>query len=99
MHISKLPQYSIILAIIGALIATPLQTLSAEKHAVRATPDNDEKIVHVLNRLGYGPRPGDIERVKKLGLDKYIDQQLNPEKIDDREMETRLGRFETLKMS
>src|SRR5499427_10874099 len=43
----------------------------------------DEAIVHALNRLAYGPRPGDVERVKQMGLAKWIDQQLNPSSIDD----------------
>src|SRR5438034_73817 len=43
----------------------------------------DQKILHVLNRLGFGARPGDVEKVKKIGLTKYIDQQLNPASIDD----------------
>ena len=37
--------------------------------------------LHVLNRLAFGPRPGDIERVTKMGIDGYIDQQLHPETI------------------
>jgi uncharacterized protein (DUF1800 family) len=37
--------------------------------------------IHVLNRLAFGPRPGDIERVMKMGIDSYIDQQLHPETI------------------
>src|SRR5271154_5762472 len=37
--------------------------------------------IHVLNRLAFGPRPGDIDRVMKMGVDGYIDQQLHPETI------------------
>jgi uncharacterized protein (DUF1800 family) len=37
--------------------------------------------LHVLNRLGYGPRPGDLDRVLKMGVDSYIDEQLHPERI------------------
>lgn len=43
----------------------------------------EQKIIHVLNRLGFGARPGDVEKVKAIGLQKYIDQQLNPASIDD----------------
>ena len=43
----------------------------------------DEAIMHALNRLGYGPRPGDVERIRKMGLEKWIDQQLHPDSIDD----------------
>jgi uncharacterized protein (DUF1800 family) len=41
----------------------------------------DERALHVLNRLGYGPRPGDIDAVSRLGVDRYIDMQLHPESI------------------
>src|SRR5207237_2664664 len=44
-------------------------------------------------------RPGDVERVKAMGLDKYIDQQLSPEKIDDSATEARLQNLETLRMT
>src|ERR1039458_5030298 len=59
----------------------------------------DEGILQALNRLGFGPRPGDIERVKQMGLQKWIDRQLHPESIDDSALEARLDRFPTLKMS
>src|SRR5262249_9024135 len=59
----------------------------------------DEAILHALNRLAYGPRPGDIERVRQMGLAKWIDQQLNPNSIDDRAVEARLDAYPTLKMS
>jgi len=59
----------------------------------------DEAILHALNRLAYGPRPGDIERVKQIGLAKWIEQQLNPNSIDDKTMEARLESYPTLRMS
>jgi uncharacterized protein (DUF1800 family) len=59
----------------------------------------DEAIVHALNRLGYGPRPGELQRVKDVGLAKWIDRQLHPESINDSGMEARLSRFTTLSMS
>ncbi len=60
---------------------------------------DDEAILQALNRLGFGPRPGDVERVKEMGLQKWIDQQLHPESISDSALEARLDRFPTLKMS
>jgi len=59
----------------------------------------DEAIFHALNRLAYGPRPGDVERVRQMGLAKWIDQQLNPNSIDDKALEARLEDYPTLKMS
>lgn len=58
-----------------------------------------QRIVHVLNRLGFGARPGDIARVQKMGLDAYIDQQLYPERIDDRACDKALAHLDTLNMS
>jgi len=59
----------------------------------------DEAIQHALNRLAYGPRPGDAQRIKQMGLAKWIDQQLNPNGIDDKAVEARLENYPTLKMS
>src|SRR5438094_6982858 len=59
----------------------------------------DEAILHALNRLAYGPRPGDVERVQQMGLAKWIEQQLNHNSIDDRAMEARLQDHPTLRMS
>jgi len=59
----------------------------------------DEAILHALNRLAYGPRPGDIERVRQMGLAKWIDLQLNPKALDESAMEARLRAYPTLQMS
>src|SRR5712692_6844136 len=59
----------------------------------------DEAILHALNRLAYGPRPGDLERVRQMGLAKWIEKQLNPNSIDDQAMEARLQDYPTLRMS
>ena len=70
----------------------------AGKPAVPGRPD-DKTIVHVLNRIGFGPRPGDVDRVRAAGLEGYIEQQLQPSKIDDSAIEARLASFETLTKS
>jgi uncharacterized protein (DUF1800 family) len=59
----------------------------------------DEAILHALNRLGYGPRPGDVERVRQMGLAKWIERQLTPNSIDDRALTARLENYPTLAMS
>jgi uncharacterized protein (DUF1800 family) len=59
----------------------------------------DEAIEHALNRLAYGARPGDADRIKQMGLAKWIDQQLNPKALDDSAMQARLGEYPTLGMS
>jgi uncharacterized protein (DUF1800 family) len=59
----------------------------------------DEAIVHALNRLGYGPTPGEIEHIKQIGLETWIDKQLHPESIDDSTLDARLAKYSTLTMS
>ena len=41
-------------------------------------PTDDRAIVHVLGRTAFGPRPGDVERVRTMGIQRYIDEQLHP---------------------
>ena len=57
------------------------------------------KIIHLLNRLGFGPRPGDIEKVAKMGIQAYIERQLHPQTISDPVVERKLAGFETLTMT
>ena len=78
--------------------APPTAVLAAAASAVPKNPD-DKAIVHVLNRLGFGPTPGDIDRVRKIGLDKYIEQQLRPEALPDQGMTSRLADLDTLTRS
>lgn len=47
------------------------------------TLSRDEQAVHVLNRLAYGPRPGEVEAVRRLGVTRWIRQQLRPERIPE----------------
>ena len=54
--------------------------------------------VHILNRLAFGARPGQAAAVRAMGIDKYIEQQLAPELIDDSASEARLGDLITLDM-
>jgi uncharacterized protein (DUF1800 family) len=63
-----------------------------------AQMDERRRAVHALNRLTFGPRPGDIDRVVAIGVDKWIDEQLTPRKIEDGQLEARLLPFRTLRM-
>ena len=60
---------------------SPARTVT--RSDVRELPA-DQQIIQALNRLTFGPRPGDALKVRAMGLDKWIDLQLHPEKIDDR---------------
>src|SRR6185503_9665808 len=77
---------------------------SKAKHSDSSTSavapmEDDKRIVHALNRFTFGARPADVEKVRAEGLDKWFDEQLHPEKIDDSAVESRLAPFRTLKMS
>ncbi|HVR38869.1 MAG TPA: DUF1800 domain-containing protein [Thermoanaerobaculia bacterium] len=67
--------------------------------ASNATVTERERATHALNRLAFGARPGDVERVLQLGVDRWIEQQLHPERISDRVLEARLAQYDTLTMS
>ena len=60
--------------------------------------DEHKRAVHVLNRLTFGPRPGDVERVMQIGVDKWIEVELHPDKIEDSALDARLAPFRTLRM-
>ncbi|MBI3483853.1 MAG: DUF1800 family protein, partial [Acidobacteria bacterium] len=59
----------------------------------------EQAVIHALNRLAFGPRPGDVERIRAMGLEKWIQQQLKPESIDDSAVAKRLEQYTTLAMS
>ena len=59
----------------------------------------DQRALHALNRLTFGPRPGDVAAVEAVGLDKWIDGQLNPETIDDSALEGRLAAYPAMRLS
>jgi uncharacterized protein (DUF1800 family) len=61
------------------ILAAALLVSALPVSAAALTPE--QQAVHVLNRLGYGPRPGDIGRVAQMGVQRYIDSQLHPESI------------------
>ena len=70
-----------------SLIATRAIAADQQMGAARASDkstrqiDDGASVAHVLNRVAFGPRPGDIERVKRIGIDRYIDEQLDPDRI------------------
>ncbi len=71
----------------------------AQKHPKAQSLTEEQRIMHVLNRLGFGARPGDVERVKAMGVEKYIEQQLNPEKISDTVAENKIRELSVLSMT
>ena len=77
----------------------PVLALAKDTKNERKTLTEDQKAIHLLNRLGFGARPGDVEKVRAMGLQKYIEQQLNAGTIDDSVAEKKVGNLEVFKMS
>ncbi len=56
----------------------------------------DQQVLQVLNRLAYGPRPGDVQRVRAMGVDNWIDLQLHPDRIDDHVADSVIAQYHML---
>ncbi len=91
------------IALAVAILLAPAVKIKADPSPQAQVTSRDlsekQRVIHLLNRLGYGPRLGDVERVKHIGIDKYIDEQLYPERINDSAAEARLKRLESLHMT
>src|SRR5450755_2637367 len=85
---------------VAVLIATCcLPFAIAHKKPVATPVEERARAVQALNRLTFGPRPGDLDRVLAIGVDKWVDQQLHPDSIDDHALDSRLAPLRTLRMS
>lgn len=70
------------------------------RRATVPTPLSEEqRILHLLNRAGFGPRPGDMERVRQMGIEKYLDEQLHPEDLADEFLDRPLQALGTMQAS
>ncbi len=98
--------------IVTSLVAAPLPAAGAapEKTAPPAPRhaadsdwnkllNSDEKALQLLSRITFGPRPGDVERVRGIGITAFLEQQLRPESINDSVVEARVASLPTLSMS
>jgi uncharacterized protein (DUF1800 family) len=82
------------------ITARTTQKTAADYREFQKKLSKDEPILHALGRLTYGPRPGDFEAAKKMGLKKWIDLQLHPDRIPENpELAARLAPLESLRMS
>ena len=96
-HRQVIRRFTASIAIYTFLI--PGYAFGAGPSAIGKSLTEEQKIMHVLNRLGFGARPGDVEKVKKIGLEKYIDQQLDPSSIDDSTVEAKVKGLEVFNLS
>lgn len=82
-----------------ALAGSPIVSSAAGAQLPGREQTVDQQVHHALNRLAFGPRPGDVERVRAMSVDAWITQQLHPERIVDTTTAQWLARFETLTLS
>lgn len=91
---SKLIAAAVLMALAVPVFAVPT-SFTADKKALT----KNQKALHVLNRLGFGVRPGDLEKVTAMGVEKYIEQQLNPAAINDSAAEKKVANLEIFNLS
>src|SRR5438876_8847650 len=93
-------KFGITLALAGVAGFATLAAFNTDYSQFSQPLAKDQEILHALNRLTFGPRPGDVEAVQKMGLKKWIDLQLHPERIaENPELTARLKPLESLTMS
>jgi uncharacterized protein (DUF1800 family) len=78
--------------------AAPSKAVSKPAHSPSTLTDT-QRALHSLNRLAFGPRPGDVQRVLAKGVDAWIEDQLHPESIDDAALNARLAPYVTTRMN
>ncbi len=91
--IRRMVGYAVLLLVIAAAGAY------ASKSKPSKAADEQKRALHAIDRLTFGPRPGDVQAVMAMGIDKWIDLQLHPDKIDNSAMQARLAEYRTLTMS
>ena len=87
-----------VLAFILCFQSTSAFVSIAAQRAAKKSPamTADQRVAHVLSRLTFGARPGDFERVKAMGVEAFINQQLDPDSVDNTAVIAKLKRLPTL---
>lgn len=100
-------------SVIGLLLLIPVLAVGSKKiKAIKSTANPPQYVAfskllptaerphHALERLTFGPRPGDEEQLQRVGLDKWLDAELHPERVPENpQLERRLAPLESLEMS
>jgi len=92
-------KFALFLLCLSLACAVPQLLAKKKEKAPDAGASEQKRAVQALNRLTFGPRPGDIQQVTAMGVDRWIELQLHPEKIPDNAVEARLAPLRTLRMS
>ena len=86
--------------VLGIVLATGVPFMGMDGRRFDQKLPKDQQIVHVLNRLTFGPRPGEVDQVRRVGIEKWIDQQLHPERIPENpRLEVKLMLLDTLQLA
>jgi uncharacterized protein (DUF1800 family) len=96
---SSLTRVALLLLCLSLACAVPQLLARKKDQPVELASSEQKRAVHALNRLTYGPRPGDVQQVMAMGVDRWIDLQLHPEKIADKDVDAHLESLRTLRMS
>lgn len=107
MRLSRILQGCLLLLSLAALpLASQYTTASSPQIGRAQRPststkalNEDERILHALNRFSFGPGPGDLERVRAMGLDRWFESQLHPETMDFTELDRHLDEFPAMRLS
>ena len=96
----RLVGLAFVLAVFASIsMEAAAQTVQPPLSSMGTDALDDTTIIHTLNRLTWGPRPGDVDAVRAIGLERWIEAQLHPERINDRVLERKLQAFETFGLS
>jgi len=96
---SKSGRLALFLLCLSLACAVPQLLARKKDKAPDSGASEQKRAVQALNRLTFGSRPGDVQQVMAMGVDRWIDLQLHPDKIQDSAVESRLAAFRTLHMS
>jgi hypothetical protein len=92
---------AVVVGVLCVVMAAPpamlAEVIPAEAHLTALTPQ--QKTLHALNRLTFGPRPGDEAAVSRMGIEAWFQLQLHPEKIDDAAFEAELAKFPAMQLT
>src|SRR5437763_8412551 len=75
---------SLVAAMLAVLpAATKKPDVPASEQTFRAALTKDQRLTHAVERLSVGARPGDLDRIRQYGVDRWVDDQLHPERIPE----------------
>lgn len=97
-------RFSLFLATVAIAVCATATPAQSPRGAAMTSPDlreqtADQQVNQVLSRLTFGARPGEVQKVRQMGVDQWIELQLQPKRVDDRAAEGYLGRFQTMQMT